>query len=84
MIVAIFRGALHWVVGLIEVVAVVTAILLVGLVVGMTGFWILGRSLIKLEGPSVGLDPREYELDEDVAAQVVALRRGEDSPPSDL
>jgi hypothetical protein len=84
MIVAIFRGALHWFVGLIEVVAVVTAILLVGLIVGMTGFWILGRSLSKLEGPSVELDPREYELDEDVAGQVGSLRRDEDSPPSNL
>ena len=65
-------------------VAVVTAILLVGLIVGMTGFWILGRSLRKLEGPSVELDAREYELDEDVAGQVGSLRRDEDSPPSNL
>jgi hypothetical protein len=79
MIIAIFRGALHWFVSLIEVVAVVTAILLVGLVVGSTGFWILYRSLSKLEGPSAELDPQEYELEENVA-----LRRNEDSPPSDL
>jgi hypothetical protein len=82
MIVAIFRGALHWFVGLIEVVAVVTTILLVGLVVGLTGFWILGRSLSKLEGPSAELDPQEYEMDEDVGGRAISFRR--DSPPSDL
>jgi len=83
MIVEIFRGALDWFVGLIELVSVIAALLLVGLVVGMTGFWFLVRCLSKLAGPSAELDPDEYELGEDVAGQVVAIPRDEDSPPSE-
>jgi hypothetical protein len=84
MIGALFRDALDWFVGLIEFVSVVAAILIVGLVFGMTGFWILGRSLRKLAGPPVESDPGEYELDEGMAGQVVSIRRDEDSPPSEL
>ena len=83
MIGSLFRDALSWFVGLTEFVSVVAAILAVGLVFGMTCFWILGRSLSKLAGPPVEL-PDEYELDEDLAGQIISIPRDEDSPPSEL
>jgi hypothetical protein len=89
MINALFRGPLDWFAGLIELVLVIAAILLVGLVVGMTGFWILGRFVRKLAGPQDELDSDEDELDEDeldkdVFGQAVSIRRDdEDSPPSE-
>jgi hypothetical protein len=83
MIGGMFRDALSWFAGLIESVSVVVAILIVGLVFGMAGFWILGRSLRKLGGPPAELDSPEYELNEDVAGQAVSTQRDEDSPPSE-
>ena len=84
MMAGMFRDALSWVAGLIEAVGVVAAILLVGLVVGMTGFWILVHSLSKLAGQPAESDPQEHEQDFDVEEQMAAAQRDEDSPPFEI
>lgn len=84
MIIGLFKEATSWLVNLTEVVAVIAAILLIGLVVGMTGFRILGHFLSKLGGPPVELDPCEDVSDEMAAAKVVSIRPDKDSPPSKL
>ena len=83
MIIGLFKEAASWLVSLTEVGAVIAAILLIGLVVGTTGFWMLGRFLSKLAGPPIELDPYE-EPEETEGAKVVSIRPEEDSPPSEL
>jgi len=84
MIIGLFKEAASWLVSLTEVGAVIAAILLIGLVVGTTGFWMLGRFLSKLAGPPIELDPYEDEPEETEGAKVVSIRPEEDSPPSEL
>jgi hypothetical protein len=57
MIIGLLKEAVSWFVSLTEVGLVIAAMLVIGLVVGMTGFWILGRCLSKLGGPPAELDP---------------------------
>ena len=59
MIIGLLKEIVGWFVSLSEVAAVITAVLLVGLVVGMTVFWVLGYVLRQLSGP-----PSELESDE--------------------
>jgi hypothetical protein len=66
MIIGLFKEAVSWFVSLTEVGLVIAAMLLIGLGVGMTGFWMLGRFLSKLGGPPAELDP--HEDDEEMAA----------------
>jgi hypothetical protein len=81
MIIAIFQGPINWFVALIELVSVIAAILLIGLIIGMTGFWMLGRFVRKLAGAPAELEP-EDELDEDGAEKIVSIQRDhDDSPP---
>ena len=84
MIVSLFQGAASWFVGLTEAAVVIAVLLLIGLVVGMTGFWMLGHGLSKLAGPPVELDPYEDEPEEMTGANVVSICPDEDSPPSKL
>ena len=62
--------ALQWFVGLVEVIAVVGAILFLGLVITMTSFWLLSRTLGKFPDPAEP-DPSEWELDGNFAADIV-------------
>ncbi len=80
MIADLFRGFLQWWIGLIESVSAVAAILLIGLVVGITCFWVLSRSVRKLAGPAADLDPDEDELNEN-AVEVAPVQQEENSPP---
>ena len=80
MIMGLFKEAASWLLSLTEVGVVIAAILLLGLVVGMTGFWILGRCVSKLADHSAELDP--YEPEEMAGAKVVSVRPDEDSSPS--
>ncbi len=73
MIIGLFKDAIGWFVSLTEVGVVIAVILVIAVVVGMTGFWILSRFMSKLAGPAAEIDPPEGETDE------IA-----DSPPSKL
>jgi hypothetical protein len=84
MIISLFQGAVSWFVGLTEAAVVIAVMLLIGLVVGMTAFWLLGRGLSKLAGPPAELDPYEDEPEEMAGAGVVSICPDEDSPPSKL
>ena len=48
MFISLFQGTVSWLVGLIEAAVVITAMLFIGLVVGMTGFWMLSHFASKL------------------------------------
>ena len=60
MIIDLLKEVVRWFVNLGEVGAVIAVVLLIGLVVGMTVFWMLGYFLRKLAGP-----PSELESDQD-------------------
>jgi hypothetical protein len=70
MIIGLLKEAVSWFVSLTEVGLVIAAMLLIGLIVGMTGFRMLGRCLRKLGGPPdeldqcAELDPYEVEPEE--------------------
>jgi hypothetical protein len=64
MIIGLFKEALGWILSLTEVGVVIAVMLLIALVVGMTGFWILSRFMSKLAGPPTELDPHDDETDE--------------------
>jgi hypothetical protein len=81
MIIGLFKDAVKWFVSLTEVGLVIAAVLLIGLAVGMSGFWLLSQGLSKLAGPPE-LDPYEDEPEETVDAKVVATCPDDDSPPS--
>ena len=70
MIIGIFRDAIGWFVNLTEVGVVIAVILLVAVVVGMTGFWILSRFMRKLAGP-----PTELETCERIGRMKWRIRR---------
>ena len=82
MIIALFKEATSWLVSLTEVGVVIAVMLLVGLTVGMTSFWMLGLCLSKLAGPPAELDPYEGEPEEMAGAKVVSIRPDEHSPPA--
>jgi hypothetical protein len=83
MIVGLFKEAVSWLVSLTEAGVAIVAMLLIGLLAGMTGFWILSYCLGKLGGPPE-LDLYEDEPEEMTGAKVVSIRPDEDSPPSKL
>ena len=57
-------NALHFFIGLVEVVGAIAVILIAGVMVAKVAFWILSRSLGKLAGPPVGSDSDEDDVDE--------------------
>ena len=64
MIIDLLKEVVSWFVSLGEVGAVIAAVLLIGLVVGMTGFWVLGYFIKKLAGPSSELESYQDEPEE--------------------
>jgi hypothetical protein len=50
MFIGFIKDALGWFVSAAEAGLVITLVLLIGLFLGMTGFWIMGRLLGKLGG----------------------------------
>jgi hypothetical protein len=61
MFVSLLKDAVGCLASVAEVGLVIAAVLLIGLLLGMSGFWILGRLLGKLGGPPPPLDPLEDE-----------------------
>jgi len=82
IIIAMLSGALRWLADLTEVVAVAAAILLSGLIIGMSVFWGLSRLVAKLSGQTPEFDPYEQERDETLHADVISIRTDEDSSHS--
>jgi hypothetical protein len=81
MLLGLFKDATSWFVGLAEAAGALAAVLLVGLVVGMGGFWSLSYLAKKLAGPTADLDVSDdpsLEMDD---AEVVSTSPDEDSPP---
>jgi hypothetical protein len=64
MIIGLLNEVVRWFVSLSEVGAVITAVLLIGLIVGMSGFWVLGYFLRKLAGSPTELEPYQDEPEE--------------------
>jgi hypothetical protein len=81
MIVGLFKEAVGWLVSLTEVGAVIAALLLMGLAIGATGFWVLSQCVSKLSPPAE-LDPYEIDPEEIAGAKVVSIRPDEESPRS--
>ena len=84
MIIDLFQEAVSWFVGLTVAAVAIAAMLFIGLVVGMTGFWMLGYCLSKLAGPPTELDPYEDESEEMAGTNAVSIRSDEDSPSPKL
>jgi hypothetical protein len=84
VIIGLIKEVVSWFVSLTEVGVAIAAMLLIGLIVGMTAFWMLGHCLSKLGGPPAELDPYEDEPEETAGAKVVSICPDEDSPPSKL
>lgn len=64
MIIGLLKEVVSWFVSLSEVGAVIAAVLLIGLVVGMTGFWALGYLLGRLAGPPTELESYQGKPEE--------------------
>jgi hypothetical protein len=60
-------NALHFFIGLVEVILAITSILIAGVTVAKVAFWILSRSLGKLAGPPARSDSAEDEMDDYIA-----------------
>jgi hypothetical protein len=60
MLSGLLKDALGWFVSVAEAGLAITLVLLIGLFLGMTGFWILGQLLGKLGGRPAA-DPLEEE-----------------------
>jgi hypothetical protein len=71
--------ALHFFVGLVEVLAVIASILVVGLIVASGAFWILSRCLGKLAG-SAGSDLYGDEMDDCLAVKAIPMSPDDTSP----
>jgi len=84
MFLSLFKDAISWLIGLAEAAGVIAAVLFIGLIVGMTGFWMLSHFLKKLAGPTAELDSYEDTGEELDYAEVVPICPDEDSPPSQL
>jgi hypothetical protein len=83
VIIGFIKEVVSWFVSLTEVSVAIAAMLLIGLIVGMTGFWMLSHFLSKLGGPAAELDPYEDEPEETAGAKVVvSICPDEDSPSS--
>ena len=79
MFISLFQGAVSWFVGLTEAAVVIAVMLFIGLVVGMTGFWMLSHFASKL-------DPKDsYEGDPEEGEPISMTLDAEDpaSPPND-
>ncbi len=61
MILGVLKDAVGWLVSVAEVAAVIAAVLLIGLIIGMTGFRILSYFVGKLGGSPPELDSYPYE-----------------------
>jgi hypothetical protein len=62
MFISLFQGAVSWFVGLTEAALAIAAMLFIGLVAGMTGFWMLSHFASKLAPKdSYEDDPEEGE-----------------------
>ena len=83
MIADLFRGFLQWFIGLVESISVLVVILLIGLLVGITCFWVLSRSVRKLAGPPSELDSDVDELNENPVEEVASIQHDQDLPPTD-
>jgi hypothetical protein len=84
MIIGLFKEAVSWFISLAEVGIAIAAMLLIGLVVGRTGFWMLSHCLSKLGGPPSELEPAEDEREDMAGNKVVSICPDEDSPRSKL
>ena len=83
IIVGMLWEALQWFVSLGEVIAVMVAILMAGLFIAMTAFWVLSRILGTLAGAPVEADPNEFETDSGLEAALVPNAPDDASlPPS--
>jgi len=82
MFVSLFKDAMSWFAGLSEATLAIAAVLVVGLVVGMTAFWVLNLIVKKLAGPTAELDSYEAEEDKFEGAEVASVCPDEDSPSS--
>lgn len=82
MFLGLFKDAVSWFAGLSEAAVAIAAVLFIGLLVGMTGFWLLSRLVKKLEGPTTELDSYEDEGEESECAEVGSICPDEDSPTS--
>jgi len=72
IIVVVLWDLLQWFTSFVEVIAVITVILMAGLIIAMTAFWVLARILGRLAGPHIELDPDDYEIDSAPAGDVVS------------
>ena len=68
---------LQWFISLVEVITVMAAILVVGLIIAMAAFWVLSRCLGKVTDAPVEPDPEEYDMDDSSAAELAP------GPPND-
>jgi hypothetical protein len=69
----------QWFVSLVEVIAVVAAILAAGVIIAKTAFWVLSRILSQFAGAHTEPDPDEYEVDPDPPAGSAPVTPGSDS-----
>jgi hypothetical protein len=83
IIVVILWEALDFVLGLVEVTAVVASILVVGLMVATVAFWILSRSLRKLAGRPAGSDWYEDEMDGCIDVKAIPIMSDDAAAPSE-
>jgi uncharacterized membrane protein len=68
---------LHWLTALAEVIAVVAAILVLGLLIAVAGFWTISRILGRFEDAPLEPDPYDDEIDYDLKTpEIPADRRG--------
>jgi hypothetical protein len=74
----------HWFTSLAEVIAVVAAILALGLIIAKAAFWVLSRSLGRLASTPAEPDPDEYETDISLSAAAVPTPPNDPSLPPSL
>jgi hypothetical protein len=73
MIIGLLKELVGWFVSLTEAAASIAAILLIGLVAGTTGFWILSHCLRKLSGPPAEEDEDSLPSEPEVCERVPKL-----------
>ena len=74
---------LQWFISLVEVITVMAAILVVGLIIAMAAFWVLSQSLGKLAGAPAEPDPDEHETDGGLAATPSQTGPNDTSAPAE-
>jgi hypothetical protein len=72
-------SALHFFIGLVEVIVAVALILIAGVAIAKVAFWILSRSLGKLVGRPAGSESHEDEVDEYI---IIPSPADDTSPPT--